>query len=67
LVDRHCPADYAFLIDTRYAGYITIDPFFYEELAKTGDFEHGQTIGEYGFACSYNKAHSIISGFSTSA
>jgi hypothetical protein len=67
VVDRHCPADSAFLIDTRYAGYITIDPFFYEELAKTGDFEHGQTIGEYGFVVAYNKAHSILSGFSTTA
>ena len=67
VVDRHCPAGYAYLLDQRYVGYITIDPFFYEELAKTGDFEKGETVGEYGFVCAYNKAHSIISGYSTSA
>ena len=67
VVDRHCQADTAYFIDTRYAGYITIDPFFYEELAKTGDFEHGQTVGEYGFVCAAEKFHSFISGFSTSA
>jgi len=67
VVDRHCQADTAYLIDTRYAGYLTIDPFFYEELSKTGDAELGQTVGEYGLAVQYNKAHSILSGFSTSA
>ena len=67
VVDRHCPTGSMYLLDTRYVGYITIDPFFYEELAKTGDFETGETIGEYGFVCAYNKAHSILSGYSTSA
>lgn len=67
VVDRHCPTGTMHFLDTRYVGYITIDPFFYEELAKTGDFESGQTLGEYGFVCAYNKAHSILSGYSTSA
>lgn len=67
VVDRHCPTGYMHFLDTRYVGYLTIDPFFYEELAKTGDFEKGQIIGEYGFVCAYNKAHSILSGYSTSS
>jgi hypothetical protein len=67
VVDRHCPSSSAFLLDTRFVGYITIDPFFYEDLAKTGDSLLGQTVGEYGFVAAYNKAHSIISGFSTAA
>ena len=67
VVDRHCPSGYMYFLDTRHLGYITIDPFFYEDLAKTGDFEKGQTVGEYGFVCAYNKAHSILSGYSTSA
>ena len=67
VVDRHCPAGYAYLLDSRWCGYITIDPFFYEELAKSGDYEIGETVGEYGFVCAYNKAHSILSGYSTSA
>lgn len=67
VVDRHCPTGNMYMLDTRYLGYITVDPFFYEDLAKTGDFEVGQTVGEYGFVCAYNKAHSILSGYSTSA
>ena len=38
-----------------------------EELAKTGDYELGETVGEYGFVVAYNKAHSILSGYSTTA
>ena len=67
VVDRHTPAGYMYLLDTRYIGYLTIDPFFYEELAKDGDWTKGQTIGEYGFVCAYDKAHSILSSYSTTA
>lgn len=67
VVDRYCPAGYAYLLDTRYVGYLTIDPFFYEKLAKTGDSEKGQTIGEYGMVVAFDKAHSILSGYSTSS
>ena len=67
VVDRHCPSGYAYLLDTRYVGYITIDPFFYRDLPYAGDGLLGETVGEYGFICAYNKAHSILSGYSTSA
>ena len=67
VVDRHCPSGYMYMLDTRHVGYITIDPFFYEELAKTGDATNGEIIGEYGFVCAANKFHSILSGYSTSA
>lgn len=67
-VDRHCQTDHLYLLDTRYVGYITLDEFFYEELAKTGDTAaNGQVVGEYGFVCAYERAHSLLSGFSTSA
>jgi hypothetical protein len=67
VVDRHCQSGYAYLLQKEYVGYITIRPFFYEQLAKTGDSEQGQTIGEYGFVNAANKFHSIISGYSTTA
>ncbi len=67
-VDRHCPTDNVYIIDSRYASYVTIDPFFEEELGKTKDSAFfGQVVGEYGFAVGYEKAHSIITGISTSA
>lgn len=67
VVDRNLPVGNMWILDTRYVGYVTIDPFFYEDLAKTGDFEKGETIGEYGFVCAYNKAHSALTGYSTTA
>lgn len=65
VVDRNVPAGNMYFIDRRYCGFITIDPFFYEDLAKTGDFEKGEIVGEYGFVLAYEKAHSILSGYST--
>jgi len=67
VVDLHCPSTYAYLLDTRYVGYITIDPFFYRDLPYAGDAELGETVGEYGFVCAYNKAHSILSGYSSTS
>lgn len=67
IVDMHCPSGYAYLLDTRYVGYITIDPFFYAKLPWAGDGELGETVGEYGLVVAYNKAHSILSGYSTTS
>lgn len=69
VVDRFCPSTKMYLIDPRYSGYIPIDPFFWESLGKTGDTADrgfGQVVGEYGFVTAFEKAHAIISGFSTS-
>lgn len=67
VVDRNTPAGNMWFLDRRYVGYLTIDPFFYETLSKTGDSEQGETIGEYGFVCAYNKAHGALTGYSVSA
>lgn len=67
VVDRNTPAGNQWYLDTRYVGFITIDPFFYETLAKTSDSEQGETIGEYGFVCAYNKAHGALTGYSVIA
>lgn len=66
IVDRHCPTDYVYMLDSRYVGYITIDDFFYETLAKAGDSEKGEVVGEYGFVLAHEKAHAWISGLTTS-
>lgn len=68
VVDRDCQTDVLYLIDTSLAGYITIDPFFTEELGKTADTAfYGQIVGEFGFVLAQEDAHSYISGFSTTA
>lgn len=67
-VDRFCPTNTLYLLDQRHVGYITLDEFFYEELAKTGDTAaNGQVVGEYGFVVAYEKSHAKIHTFSTTA
>jgi hypothetical protein len=67
-VDRFCPTNKLYILDPDYAGYLTIDPFFEESLGKVGDTAYfGQVVGEYGFVVAFETAHSIVSGFSTSA
>lgn len=65
--DRFCPAGYMFIVDRNFAGGITLDPFFYEELGKskdTADGGYGQVVGEYGFVCAFETAHAKITGYS---
>jgi len=66
VVDRHCPSTKLYMIDRRYCGYITIDPFFYEMLAKDGDSEKGEVVGEYGFVMAFEKSHASITGLTDS-
>jgi len=67
LVDRHCPTDEVYFLDTDYVGYVTFDPFFEESLGKVGDTEYyGQIVGEYGLVVAYETAHSILTSVSTS-
>lgn len=65
-VDRFCPQSEVWIIDPRYAGYITIDPLHYTELAKTGLAEKGMVSGEMGFVVGFEKAHAGITGLATS-
>ena len=68
VVDRDCPTDTLYIIDTSLAGFITIDPLFTEELGKVGDTAFfGQVVGEYGFVLAQEDAHSYLSGFSITA
>lgn len=67
-VDRSCPTDELYIIDREQVGLITIDPFFYEDLAKTKDTAaYGQVVGEYGFVFGDEARNAVISGFSTTA
>ncbi|MFA5808754.1 MAG: DUF5309 family protein [Thermoleophilia bacterium] len=70
VVDRHCPTNFLWLIDRRYVGFITIDDFFYEELGKLGDSApggYGEVVGEYGLVVAFEKAHSNVNTFLTTA
>jgi hypothetical protein len=67
-VDRDCPTDTLYLLDRRYVGLVTIDPFMWDPLGKVGDTAaFGQVVGEYSFVVANEMFHSTLSGFSVSA
>ncbi len=67
VVDRDCPTDEMWILESENIAYYPFDAFFYEELGKTGDATKGQVVGEYGFVCRGDKHHGFLHSFSTSA
>jgi len=67
VVDRNAVASELWIVDTKEVGYYPFDPFFYEDLGKTGDAEKGQVVGEYGFVVGTNVHNGAVLEFSTSA
>jgi len=65
--DLHCPTDEMWVLDSRKIAYYAFDPFFYEDLGKTGDAELGQIVGEYGSVVAADKHHGYLDGISTSS
>jgi len=66
VVDRNCVSNEMWLLTTDKIGYYDFDPFFYEDLAKTGDKNKGEVVGEYGFVVACDKFHGAVLEFSTS-
>jgi len=67
VVDLHCPADEMWVLSSDKIAFYPFDPFFYEELGKTGDALLGQIVGEYGFVVAADKHHGFLDGISTSS
>ena len=66
-VDRACPTDELWVLSSDKIAFYPFDPFFYEDLAKVGDAEVGEVVGEYGFICAADKHHGFLYGISTSS
>ena len=67
VVDRHCPTNELWVLSPDKIGFYPFDPFFYENLAKTGDAIKGEVVGEYGFVVAADKHHGAVLEFSTTA
>jgi hypothetical protein len=67
VVDRHAVSTDLWGIDDRFAGYLTYYPFTFEPLAKTGDSDKGEIVGEYGFVVADEKKHFRIQEISLTA
>lgn len=64
ILSRHVPAGTVLLLDS---SRIAVTPlagrsFHYSALARTGDSERGQVVGEYTLECRNEASHGVISG-----
>jgi len=64
VMDRWVPTTLLPIIHEKDAGFLTYDPFFQEPLAKAGDFEKSQLVGEFTFALRLEKAHALLTAVS---
>ena len=67
LMSRWCPSAKLYVVESQYIGFVAFDPFFQEELAKTGDSTKGQVVGEYGLVVKNGKAHGFMKSISTTS
>jgi hypothetical protein len=67
MTDRACPTNEMWILSTDHIAFYPFDDFFYEELAKSGDYEKGEVVGEYGLVVRADKHHGLVHTFSTSA
>lgn len=60
VLDRHAPNGTIYLVDPKHAGLMTYYPFTQEPLAKDGDYEKGEVVGEFTLAVRHDKAHAKL-------
>lgn len=61
-MDRYCPDSVIYILDPEHIGFITYYPFTSEPLAKTGDFQVGEVVGEFTMCVRMDKAHAALKG-----
>lgn len=63
-LNRWWPTTLIPIIDPTLAGFVTIRPFTQEPLAKVGDSQKGEVVGEFTFALKQEKAHALLTACS---
>ena len=65
VMDRWCPADTAYILQSGKAGFYTLRPFESYQLARVGDSLRGEVVGEFSLLLANDKAHGVITGITT--
>lgn len=60
VLDRWARTDKYFIVDPKHAGLMTLYPFTVEPLAKTGDADKAEVVGEFTFLLRQDKAHAVL-------
>jgi 2-phospho-L-lactate guanylyltransferase (CobY/MobA/RfbA family) len=63
--DRWCPAAKLYVIDERFVGVYALRPFQRYALARTGDADAVEVVGEYSLVVKHDAAHGKMSGLTT--
>jgi hypothetical protein len=64
LLDRWVPDAIVPILDMKHCGMKTFSPFTQEDLAKTGDFDKVEVVGEFTFCLRQDKAHAMLTACS---
>mgnify|MGYP001034240328 FL=1 len=64
VMDRWAPSTKIYMLDRQHVGMKTLRPFAVEPLAKTGDYDKKQVIGEFSLCVRLDKAHGILTAVS---
>ena len=64
VLDRWAKTTEIPIIDPRHAGFKTYYPFTQESLAKDGDYEKSEVVGEFTLCIRQDKAHAVLTNVS---
>lgn len=65
VMDRWCPADTAYVLQSDKVGFYSLRNFESYELARSGDSLKGEVVGEFSILVANDKAHGKITGITT--
>ncbi|MDH3944363.1 MAG: DUF5309 domain-containing protein [Anaerolineae bacterium] len=65
VMDRWCPTDTAYILESGKVGFYTLRPFETYEIARSGDSLKGEVVGEFSLLAANDKAHGKITGITT--
>lgn len=66
VIDRWCPSTLIPILKTENVGMVTLRPWQVEDLAKSGDYEKTQLVGEFTLAMRLAKSHALLTAVSAS-
>lgn len=65
VMDRWCPTQTAYILESGKIGFYTLRDFELKELARSGDSLKGEVVGEFSLLAANDKAHGRITGITT--
>ena len=65
VMDRWCPTDSAYILQSDKVGFYTLRPMTVYGLARSGDSLKGEVVGEFSLLVANEKAHGKITGITT--